>query len=102
MTGLVLTTQNKRVKLYCKDVNINEKYYYRLIDRVLKLELESFGAVLISGPKWSGKTTTALRFSNSMINLQDPINKKNYLNILSVNPDILLTDKSPMLIDEWQ
>lgn len=79
-----------------------KKYYSRLIDRILKLELESFGAVLISGPKWSGKTTTALRFSNSMINLQDPINKKNYLNILSVNPDTLLTDKSPMLIDEWQ
>lgn len=78
------------------------KYYARLIDKTLKLELNSFGAVLISGPKWCGKTTTAMRFSNSMINLQDPINKRNYLNILSINPDILLSENSPMLIDEWQ
>lgn len=79
-----------------------EKYYERLIDKTLKLELEAFGAVLITGPKWCGKTTTALKHSNSSINLQDSINKQNYLDILSVNPDALLNEQSPMLIDEWQ
>jgi predicted AAA+ superfamily ATPase len=78
------------------------KYYERLIDKTLKLELEAFGAVLITGPKWCGKTTTALKHSKSSINLQDSINKQNYLNILSVNPDALLSEQPPMLIDEWQ
>ncbi len=78
------------------------KYYDRLIEKILKIELEAFGAVLISGPKWCGKTTTATKLANSSINLQDPINKENYLKILSINPDSLLNETPPMLIDEWQ
>ncbi|MDY0101009.1 MAG: DUF4143 domain-containing protein [Bacilli bacterium] len=78
------------------------KYYDRLIEKTLKIELEAFGAVLISGPKWCGKTTTATKLANSSINLQDPINKENYLKILSINPDSLLNETPPMLIDEWQ
>lgn len=78
------------------------KYYNRLIEKTLKIELEAFGAVLITGPKWCGKTTTATKIANSSINLQDPINKDNYLKILSITPDALLNETPPMLIDEWQ
>lgn len=78
------------------------KYYDRLIEKTLEIELEAFGAVLITGPKWCGKTTTATKMSKNSINLQDPINKENYLSILSTNPDALLDEEPPMLIDEWQ
>ena len=36
-----------------------KKYIPRLVDKVLDEELNAFGAVLITGPKWCGKTTTA-------------------------------------------
>lgn len=34
-------------------------YYPRIADKILKEELEALGAVLINGPNWCGKTTTA-------------------------------------------
>ncbi len=47
-------------------------YLKRTADVVLKERLEAFGAVLIEGPKWCGKTTTAEQVAKSMIKLQDP------------------------------
>lgn len=35
------------------------KYRKRIADGILKRKLEGKGAILIEGPKWSGKTTTA-------------------------------------------
>ena len=35
------------------------KYLSRVADKMLQERLETFGAVLIEGPKWTGKTTTA-------------------------------------------
>ena len=43
------------------------KYIPRLIDKALKKELEAFGAVLITGPKWCGKTTSGLRHAKSAL-----------------------------------
>jgi len=34
-------------------------YRPRVVDALLKRKLEGKGAVLIKGPKWCGKTTTA-------------------------------------------
>ena len=34
-------------------------YKPRIVDRELKRKLDCIGAVLIEGPKWCGKTTTA-------------------------------------------
>ena len=34
-------------------------YKTRIVDNILKEKLESKGAVVIEGPKWCGKTTTA-------------------------------------------
>lgn len=78
------------------------KYYMRIMDKVLQKELEAFGAVLINGPKWSGKTTTAKRYSKSVLNMQNPAQKKNYLETAKINPLILLQGDNPRLIDEWQ
>lgn len=35
------------------------EYFSRVSDQMLRDRLEAFGAVLIEGPKWTGKTTTA-------------------------------------------
>ncbi len=78
------------------------KYIPRLIDNVLKEHLEAFGAVLITGPKWCGKTTTAKQRAKSIINFQDQKNKKSYLQTADLNPNALLVGDNPRLIDEWQ
>ena len=39
--------------------NMPKKYYTRIIETELDQMLGIFGAVLIEGPKWCGKTTTA-------------------------------------------
>ena len=49
-----------------------DNYRSRLVDKTLRDELEAFGAVLITGPKWCGKTTAASRLSKSIIRMQDP------------------------------
>ena len=37
------------------------EYYKRIVDKELELKLSAFGATLIIGPKWCGKTTTAIQ-----------------------------------------
>lgn len=78
------------------------KYYNRIIDSQLKSYLEVFGAVLIEGPKWCGKTTTAEQLSKSVIKLQDPDSRDEYLATAGIKPSLLLEGKTPRLIDEWQ
>lgn len=77
-------------------------YFPRLIDNVLSKELESFGAVLITGPKWCGKTTTALQQANSSLFLQDPDVRSQYLQLADTKPSLLLEGAKPRLLDEWQ
>ena len=78
------------------------KYYNRIIDSQLESYLEVFGAVLIEGPKWCGKTTTAEQFSKSVIKLQDPDMRDEYLATAHIKPSLLLEGDTPRLIDEWQ
>ena len=78
------------------------KYLSRYLDEELKELLEYMGAVLIVGPKWCGKTTTAKQLAKSVIELQDPTNSKNYLKLADVDPLSLLAGEKPRLIDEWQ
>lgn len=68
----------------------------------MKRYLNVFGAVLIEGPKWCGKTTTALQSANSVLYLQDPRYKDEYQRRRQVEPYSLLEGKTPRLIDEWQ
>ena len=45
-------------------------YRQRIADSLLNFKLHSKGAVLIEGPKWCGKTTTALQIAKSSILMQ--------------------------------
>ena len=78
------------------------KYLHRVADKVLQERLETFGAVLIEGPKWTGKTTTAEQHAKSFIKLQDPDMADEYLATAAAKPSLLLKGEKPRLIDEWQ
>ena len=77
-------------------------YLKRTADAVLKEHLEAFGAVLIEGPKWCGKTTTAEQLAKSVIKLQDVDMRDEYLASAATKPSLLLNGATPRLIDEWQ
>lgn len=77
-------------------------YRERLADRQLKDKLEGIGAVLIEGPKWCGKTTTAAQQARSVLYVDDPRNKKQNLETAEVDPALLLAGDTPRLLDEWQ
>lgn len=80
----------------------NSKYLPRIADTILKKRLQSKGAVLIEGPKWCGKTSTAAQAANSMLNLAD-LNVLNQVrNMVQVTPQTILSGDVPRLIDEWQ
>lgn len=78
------------------------EYFQRIADGHLKERLEAMGAVLIEGPKWCGKTTTAEQQAASVIKLQDPDKREEYLATAAVKPSNLLQGVTPRLIDEWQ
>ena len=78
------------------------EYIKRYVDEELTDILECMGAVLIVGPKWCGKTTTAERHAKSVIKLQDPKRKETYKIWAEFDPDRLLEGNKPKLIDEWQ
>ena len=78
------------------------KYRKRVADDILKRKLEGKGAVLIEGPKWCGKTTTAEQIAGSTLYMDDPENKGQNIAMSELNPKRLLKGPTPRLIDEWQ
>ncbi len=78
------------------------KYLTRVADKILKERLEAFGAVLIEGPKWTGKTTTAEQQAKSVIKMQDPDKAEDLIATAMTKPSLLLKGDKPKLIDEWQ
>ena len=78
------------------------EYKKRMADTLLEENLEAFGAVLIEGPKWCGKTTTAGQVAKSIIKIQDPDNREKYEATAQSTPSLLLEGAKPRLIDEWQ
>lgn len=78
------------------------RYLARIADNLLKLRLQAFGAVQIVGPKWCGKTTTALQQAKSVIKMQDPDKREGYFATARTKPSLLLKGDTPRLIDEWQ
>lgn len=78
------------------------EYMKRIIDGILTEYLEVFGAVLLVGPKWCGKTTTAKQQARSVIQLQDPAKAHEYMKMIDVNPSLILKGDTPLLLDEWQ
>lgn len=78
------------------------KYKARIADKILQRKLAGKGAVLIEGPKWCGKTTTAEQAAKSTLYMSDPENEKQNLALVDINPKLLLHGDTPRLIDEWQ
>ena len=79
-----------------------EIYKNRIVDEILKKKLKGKGAVLIQGPKWCGKTTTAEQISKSILYMAKPDEKNQNLTMAEINPSMLLQGEIPRLIDEWQ
>ncbi len=79
-----------------------EKYKKRIADVILERKLQGKGAVLIDGPKWCGKTTTAKQISSSILDLGDSSVLDNARLLMQVNAKALLNGNIPRLIDEWQ
>lgn len=79
-----------------------KKYKPRIADKELKRKLAGMGAILIEGPKWCGKTTTAEQQASTIIYMDDPLHMEQNLRMADINPRALLVGKSPILVDEWQ
>lgn len=77
-------------------------YKDRIIDSKLKIYLKSFGAVLIEGPKWCGKTWTGKNAALSEFMVADPKGNFNNKKIALMNPELILEGDEPRLVDEWQ
>lgn len=75
-----------------------DKYKKRLIDEKIDEYLKIFGAIVIEGPKWVGKTWTSEMHSKSSVSLAE----ESFKNLAKANPKYIFTDKRPELIDEWQ
>lgn len=79
-----------------------KNYKKRIADELLIEKLEEKGAVVIEGPKWCGKTTTALQVAKSVIRMDDPQKREDNIRMSEIDPSRLLTGKTPRLVDEWQ
>lgn len=79
-----------------------EGYKTRIADKLLSRKLKGKGAVLIEGPKWCGKTTTAERMAASTLYMANADNLSQNLRVAKLNPSRLLEGANPRLIDEWQ
>ena len=77
-------------------------YKLRIADQLLLEQLEAAGAVLIQGPKWCGKTTTAAQAAKSVLYMDWPRELEKNLFLAEENPEALLEGEVPRLIDEWQ
>jgi len=77
-------------------------YIGRIADKQISRYLGLFGAVLVEGPKWCGKTWAARRASKSEFSVSDPADNFRNREIARLNPKAVLEGLSPHLIDEWQ
>ena len=77
-------------------------YRPRIVDNQLEKILHRIGAVLVQGPKWCGKTTTAEQKASSVIYLDDPSRQRMYQQAAEINIGVLLQGDTPRLMDEWQ
>jgi len=79
-----------------------EGYRERIVDGPIARNLKAFGAVSLEGPKWCGKTWTALHHANSACYIASPENNFQFRTLAILSPELVLEGESPRLIDEWQ
>ena len=73
-------------------------YLSRYIEKEIEETLETSGVVVVSGPKWCGKSTTCARFAKSSYALDT----KAKIELVQSSPESILIGETPRLIDEWQ
>ena len=73
-------------------------YLPRLAERTLEVMLNSAGCVVVSGPKFCGKSTMCERFARSVTALKST----NAIELALADPRSALQGESPHLVDEWQ
>ncbi len=83
---------------YSKLLVVMTMYLKRYIEKEIKDALETSGVVVISGPKFCGKTTTSKVFAKSMYALDT----KKKIELAQASPEGILIGEVPRLIDEWQ
>ena len=77
-------------------------YKNRIIDTKIEEYLRLFGAILVEGPKWCGKTWTSLNHANSVTYIMDPAGDYSNRTLARLNPALVLPGDTPHAIDEWQ
>lgn len=77
-------------------------YYPRILDKLLNLQLQASGAVLIEGAKWTGKTYTGRAMANSVLYMQNTDEALSNMKLAETKPSLLLRGETPRLLDEWQ
>ena len=80
-----------------------DKYLKRLFDETIEFTLKSKGALVIVGPKWCGKSTTANRYAKTIIDLMPLESRNEFIELAKISPSNFLNyGPKPILIDEWQ
>ena len=80
-----------------------QRYINRLFDRIVEFTLKSKGALVIVGPKWRGKSTTAKRYAKTVIDLMPLDTRHEFIELAKISPTNFLNyGPKPILVDEWQ
>ena len=86
-----------------KDIpDLGKDYIPRVVDVIIEKKLKTTGAVVVQGPKWCGKSTTAVHAAASNIKMDLPDMEEQYRQMAQMQPSLLLQGDTPRLIDEWQ
>lgn len=80
----------------------NNIYLPRLLDAAVADYLTAFGAVVIEGAKWCGKTWTSRQHSQSEFLLGSPEGNFQNKRLAELSPALVLDGVVPRLLDEWQ
>lgn len=84
---------------FVHSANRDSDYRLRLIDPLIPKLLEDFPALMFTGPRASGKTTTAARYAASVVHLDRPLEAAAF----QADADVALRQlPEPILLDEWQ
>ncbi len=80
-----------------------KEYISRIFDGIVEFTLKSKGALVIVGPKWCGKSTTAKRYARTVIDLMPLESRNEYIELAKISPENFLNyGPKPILVDEWQ
>ncbi len=77
-------------------------YVTRCIEKKIEKLLNIMPAILIEGPKGSGKSTTGYVFSSSQIYFQDPDESERLLNMARIKPSLLLSKENLRIVRRFQ